>query len=50
MILYEGNHQQLNCDAHFISNGQIHKNHDENADQYIHFFICLVQNYLKIFK
>ena len=29
------------CDAHFISNGQIIKNHDEIADQFNHFFISI---------
>ena len=30
-----------NCDAHFISNDQIIKNHDEIADQFNHFFISI---------
>ena len=30
-----------NCDAHFISNGQIIKNHDEIADQFNHFYISI---------
>ena len=30
-----------NCDAHFLSNGQIIKNHDEIANQFNQFFISI---------
>ena len=39
-----------NCDAHFLSNGQIIKNHDEIAHHFNHFFISIGQNYLKKFN
>ena len=29
------------CDAHFKSNGQIIKNHDEIAEQFNHYFISI---------